>query len=122
MALYSVAGTATPGQGTMVAFDGARTGEVAKATIQDTNVDIVDANTGCLMKGLVKAHKDSTTLAEPGDSGGPVIVHTNTNLVVNAAGTIQGCLITNGVEDPTTCFYVTIARAMDAGNGTILKG
>jgi hypothetical protein len=99
MGLKVVAGTVIPGKGDDVAFDGARTGEVDDVGVQKTNVSLEYDDTGCITNGLTQAHKDNTTVAQPGDSGGPVMVNTNNPPNVNAAGQIVDCLVVNGISD-----------------------
>jgi starvation-inducible outer membrane lipoprotein len=126
--LYTVIGKLLPAAGTLMTFDGSVTGEVRGNVIDainTTDYNVYDSVAECIYNAwpVVQAtNPNGTWVCQPGDSGGPAIVHTPTATQVNAVGTIVAYYSVDGRPGGATCSAEQIGKIESVTNTTLLTG
>ncbi len=108
--VYHPIGKLHPGSGSLITFDGARTGAVFGAEVTNAGPFclVVQGITDC---NLGRADDFSSVICQPGDSGGPVFQRTSSGNNIYAVGTISA-----GSSDGKTCYYTLIGSIESTTN------
>ncbi len=124
--VYVEDGTAFPSAGPPAEYvtnDSAFSGEVRDIEVTYNNLTFCLTSTLCIID-LTEAWKSNTTAScEPGDSGGPWIVHEGSTQYVHVAGTTDiGQYPVSGTDGYSVCYYEQIGNILARWNSYVPSG
>ena len=119
---YNILGSTLPAIGAPITWDGATTGEVRNQTLEDDNLcEVFDLpGQGQVQVCSLIQSSNAQSIAQPGDSGGPIFQHTaeGANYDTYAIATIVGGSFYNGI--PVSAFAEEIGPELQHSNATLL--